>query len=316
MSNYELNTIFTAIKDGIRDIANLMRKSNPYQLSSHIGSNNISGDKVKSLDIESNIIMKHYLAQCSCIRFLASEEDDNAILVNQKGSYFVSFDPLDGSSNIDSNITTGTIYCVFKYNNNNEIKNGRQIVMAGYSVYGGSTLIVNSLNDQVQFLGLIPEMNRVQLNDGSDRWVVLDPANDKWVVLNNDYKMKSNGNMYAINESNKYRYDSSINQYIGTLINNNYTARWVGSLVADVHRTIIKGGIVMYPQNTKNPNGRIRLLYEAYPMAYVMRGVGGLSYDGFANLLDADFPLENNIHMKTPIYFGSEQEMQLLFEFL
>ena len=297
MSNLELHNIFNEIKNTVRDIAYLMRKSNPCNLGSQIGLDNTSGDQVKQLDIESNNIMKNYLAQCSSIHKMASEEDEHTTVVNPNGSYFVSFDPLDGSSNIDSNITTGTIYCVFKYNNNKKLINGRQIVMAGYSVYGSSTLLVNCINEQVQILGLNPDNNR-------------------WIVLENDYKMRLNGKIYAINESNKYRYNSYINQYIGTLINNSYTARWVGSLVADVHRTLIKGGIVMYPGNTSHPNGKIRLLYEAYPMAYIMKGGGGMSSDGVTCLLDVDFPLENNIHNKTPIFVGSKQEMKLLLSYI
>tara|TARA_Y100000590_G_scaffold467271_1_gene645629 strand:+ start:448 stop:1341 length:894 start_codon:yes stop_codon:yes gene_type:complete len=297
MSNYELNAIFNAIKDSVRDISILMRKSNPCQLGSQLGSDNSSGDKVKSLDIESNNIMKQYMSNCPYICRLASEEDDNTTLIDPNGHYFVSFDPLDGSSNIDSNITTGTIYCVFRYNDNNDILSGRQIVMAGYSVYGGSTLLVNCIEGLVQIYGL-------------------DPDSNNWNLLNNDVEMKQAGSIYAINESNKYRYRNSINHYICNLITNGYTARWVGSLVADVHRTLIKGGVMMYPSNTKHRNGRIRLLYEAYPMAYIIESAGGLAYDENSDLLDAQFPLENDIHMKTPIYVGSSKEMELLVNYL
>lgn len=297
MSNFKLNTIFIKIQNTVRDIANLMRKSNPCKMGSQIGSNNSSGDQVKKLDIESNDIMKKYLSECSSICRLASEEEDNTILVNPDGDYFVSFDPLDGSSNIDSNITTGTIYCVFKYNENNQILSGKQIVMAGYSVYGGSTLLVNCINNQVQIYGLNPDTNSFQL-------------------LEKDYKMRLNGKMYALNESNKYRYNNNINNYITNLINNKYSGRWVGSLVADVHRTLIKGGVMMYPGNTSHPNGKIRLLYEAFPMAYVIRGAGGISYNGQKCLLDYNFTLEQNIHKKTHIFVGSVEEMKLLFEFI
>ena len=117
--------------------------------------------------------------------------------------------------------------------------------------------------------------------------------------------MKDKGNIYAINESNKHDYNFKINNYIDNLINDNYSARWVASLVADVHRTLIKSGVVMYPGNKKNPNGKIRLLYEAYPMAYIIEKAEGMSSDGKQSLLTLDFPWED-IHKKVPIFYGSE----------
>ena len=124
-------------------------------------------------------------------------------------------------------------------------------------------------------------------------------------------KIKEKGNIYAINESNKHIYNPDINNYIDDLIDNKYTGRWVASLVADFHRTIIKGGIVMYPSNKKNPDGRIRLLYEAYPLANIIEKVGGSSYDEISSILDQDFPSDNP-HKRTPIYFGSNYEMDKL----
>jgi len=265
-------------------------------MGTQIGSDNASGDSVKQLDMQCNDIMKKALYKCSCVHKMVSEEDPNIMRVNIDGEYFVAFDPLDGSSNIDSNISVGTIFCVFRYNKNGDIHSGRQIVMSGYSVYGGCTLLVVCIEGNVQMFGLNPDTN-------------------EWELLESEYKMKQSGPIYALNESNKYKYNNAVNKYADALIKKGYTSRWVGSLVADVHRTLIKGGVVLYPDNTKYPNGRIRLLYEAYPMAYVMEYAGGYSFDGKENMLDLSFPW-NDIHKKIPIYYGSNHEMTLLKHYL
>jgi len=291
----DLDLIQREIYKSICDISYCIRNSNPIDLSSVVGVDNSSGDKVKELDMKCNDIIKNNLSQCSLIRYIGSEEEEKLIEVNKSGKYLVSFDPLDGSSNIDANITIGTIFCVFEYNNN-AIIDGRNIVMAGYSLYGGCTQLIICKYGRMFIYGL-------------------DPKNDIWILLNDNFKMGDQGNIYSVNESNKYIYDNKINNYIDELIKDNYTMRWVGSLVSDFHRTLIKSGIIFYPSNKKNKTGKIRLLYEAYPLAYIIEKVGGISSNGNTSILKLKFPW-NNIHQKVPIFYGSYYEMTKLNEFL
>ena len=129
----------------------------------------------------------------------------------------------------------------------------------------------------------------------------LDPLQDKWSLICNNFKMKEEGNIYSINESYKYLYDNKYNEFIDSLIKKSYNMRWVGSMVADFHRTLIKGGIILYPGNIKNKNGKIRILYEAYPFAYIIEKAGGFSNDGEKSILKIDFPLI--IYIKELLYF-------------
>ena len=294
--NKELQQISKCLQDSVKEIAFLIRSNDPSKIGSISNTGNASGDKVKKLDILTNDIMKEKLLKCDFVKYIASEEEEELVEINKNGKYFVSFDPLDGSSNIDSNISVGTIFCVFKYDENDTIKNGRNIVMSGYSVYGGSTLLVIGLEDKVMIM-------------------YLDPVTNEWIVADDNFKLSREGKYYAINESYKYLYQSEINNYLDHLIENNYNARWTGSLVADIHRTLIKGGIVLYPNNEKNVTGKIRLLYEAYPIAHIIEKAKGQSSNGNKSLLDVDFPWDN-IHQRTPIYCGSKKEMILLDMFI
>ena len=291
----DLDIIQKIVFRSIADISYIIRCNNPTEMSSIIGSDNICGDKIKDLDLKCNDIIKDNLSECALIKSIASEEEEELLDINTDGKYLFSYDPLDGSSNIDSNITIGTIFCIFEYKDG-IIKDGGNIVMSGYSLYGGCTQLVICKNDKVMIY-------------------MLDPSNDNWILLEDNYKLGYKGNIYSINEANKFIYDNKINNYINNLIEEDYSTRWVGSLVADFHRTLIKAGIVAYPSNKKNKDGRIRLIYEAYPLAHIIEKAGGKSYNGEISFLDVKFPLDN-IHEKTPIFYGSYYEMNKLLEFL
>ena len=271
-------------------ISELLRTTNLAELSKLVGSN-ASGDQQKKLDDIANEIVANSLKNINEVRGFISEENDEITWNNNTGSYFVTYDPLDGSSNIDSNISIGTIFSVFKYDNSNNIIDGKNIVMSGYSLYGPSTLMMVAKEKNV---------------------ILSQYYNDKWVECGTNIFLPNKGKMYAINESAKYKWNYYVNDFINTLIYNKYSARWVGSLVADVHRTLIKGGLVMYPSNMSNPNGKIRLLYEAYPMAYIFHQLGGFSWNEKCNILDQPFSWDN-IHKRTPIYFFGKYEYDLLF---
>ena len=283
--------IIDSIKESCIEISNLIHNSNSIELAKMSTKYNLSGDDVKKLDILANNILKDNLSKIPDIKCMGSEEDNDIIFVNNNGNYMVCFDPLDGSSNIDVNITTGTIFVIFEFKGN-KILNGRDIVSAGYCLYGGSTQLVIANDNSVKMHHLI---------------------NNKFSLINDNLKVRNMGSIYAINECNKYIWnDSRYAKLTDNLISKNYTARWVASLVADAHRTIIKGGFFSYPGNKKYPEGRIRLLYEAYPFAYIFEKAGGFSSNGHINLLDIDFP--ENIHQKTSIILSSKFEFDLFNE--
>jgi fructose-1,6-bisphosphatase I len=198
---------------------------------------------------------------------------------------------LDGSSNIDVNITTGTIFSVYQYDKNGKITDGHNIVMSGYCLYGGATQYVLSYNNKLTFYQY--------------------SAQDKsFYLLNDNLKMKEKGAIYSLNESNKKAWtDARFNKLIDLFIEQKYGARWVGSLVADAHRTLLKGGFFAYPGNRKDREGKIRLLYEAYPFAHIFHNAGGFSSNGVKSILDVPFP--DKIHQKTPIVLCGKYEHDL-----
>jgi len=281
-------SILDNIKVACCQISNLLTSGNCLQLGSKISVNNSCGDEVKKLDVLSNDIIKEALLNHPDIRAIGSEEDEDIIYTeNKDGKYFVSFDPLDGSSNIKFNISVGTIFCVFEYIDG-QIESGRNIVMAGYAIYGFNTLLVTTTDN------------------GLDIYLL---NNNRFEKISEGYRMPISGNIYAINESNKYRWlDNRIQKYVDLLINDKKTVRWIGCMVTDVHRTLIKGGLFAYPLDSKSPKGRLRLIYEAYPMAYIFQCAGGYSSNENKNILDIKFP--EDIHSRTSVMLFSKKEYE------
>ena len=288
-----MQNILNVLKESFIEITNLLRHHNSLELSEITNNSNATGDKIKKLDFMSNVLIKNKLLTCKNIRTIASEEEDTLLETdNREGDYMVSYDPIDGSSNIGVNITVGTIFCIFKYNNN-QISDGRNIVMSGYSLYGSSTQLV---------LGYIDKVHKLDL-------FILN-KNNEFILVKPNHKMPREGNQYAINHCNQYKWiNTNITIFIESLIKKNKTQRWVGSLVADAHRTLIKGGVFIYPITSNLINGKIRLIYEAYPMAFIFKCAGGYSYDETKCILNKPFP--NNIHEKTSILLFGKYEFNL-----
>jgi fructose-1,6-bisphosphatase I len=302
MSSHEgahAHAILDVIKRCCIEISTLIRQGDSENNSKDMHHQNISGDEQLKLDLISNEILKEHLLECEHVRAIGSEEEDSIIpSENEHARYLVCFDPLDGSSNIDVNITVGTIFAIYRYSSSGILTNGRDIVMAGYCLYGGSTqLIVSDI-----FSGST-KMYSLYTRGTTEDFVLIEP----------NLRIPEQGKIYAINESNRHRYlDKRLNAFVEWLIKQNRTARWVGSLVADAHRTLIKGGFFAYPGNTDHPCGKLRLLYEVYPFAFIFDISGGCSSDGrVSNLLDLPFPA-SEIHMKTSTYLSSPYEMELL----
>lgn len=287
--------VLQILEKGFIEIANLIRNQNSLVLSNQQSSSNQSGDDVKKLDILANDLLKDLLQTCPQVRTIGSEEEDTLIYTpHTEAPYLVCFDPLDGSSNIDVNITTGTIFAIYKYNDDGTITNGHNIVMAGYCLYGGATQYIVASSEKLQFFQYQYETQEFQ-------------------CIQNNMSISNKGKIYSINESNKNKWlDTRYQQFIEQCIEKKYSARWVGSLVADGHRTIIKGGFFAYPANSKDTSGKIRLLYEAYPFAFLFHVGGGKASNGSIDLLDVPFP--ENIHQKTPIILASSEDMKMFLE--
>ena len=270
-------------------ISDLIRNSNNLNLSSFNDNQNTSGDLVKKLDIISHNIIASELSDNQEIAGYISEESAEITFLSKTGKYIVAFDPLDGSSNISCNVSIGTIYGIYAWDSKNN-KIGK-IIDAGYCLYGPSTILVRTENDIVKIYQLI---------------------NNKYFDFISVLSLKNkNEKNYSINESNIPFMSENIQDIIKNYKENNYNTRWIGSMVADAHRTLIQGGIFMYPGNTKNPLGKLRLVYESLPIAKIFDVCGGDSWDGEKNILENEIDLKN-IHQKIPTFLGTKKNINII----
>uniref|UniRef100_A0A2R8MAM5 Fructose-1,6-bisphosphatase 1 n=1 Tax=Callithrix jacchus TaxID=9483 RepID=A0A2R8MAM5_CALJA len=214
------------------------------------------------------------------------------------GKYVVCFDPLDGSSNIDCLVSIGTIFGIYRKKSTDEpsekdaLQPGRNLVAAGYALYGSATMLVLAMDCGVNCF-------------------MLDPAIGEFILVDKDVKIKKKGKIYSLNEGYAKDFDPAVTEYVQRKKfppDNSapYGARYVGSMVADVHRTLVYGGIFLYPANKKSPNGKLRLLYECNPMAYVMEKAGGMATTGKKAVLDI---IPTDIHQRAPIVLGSPDDV-------
>ena len=246
------------------------------------GSTNVQGEEVKKLDVLSNELFINMLKSSYAACLLISEENENTILIDpdKQGKYVVAFDPLDGSSNIDCLVSIGSIFGIYRKQSSGPatekdgLVNGRQLVAAGYALYGSATMLVLSLG----------------LNTGVNGFM-LDPSIGEFILTDPQMTVKSRGNIYSINEGYESKWDPAVREYVQqkkypTGGGKAYGARYVGSMVSDVHRTLKYGGIFMYPATKDAPNGKLRLLYEGNPMAFIVENAGGRTFCGSGSILD------------------------------
>lgn len=300
-ANGDFTLLLTAIQAACKYISLKVRSAGIASLHGFANNYNESGDNQKKLDVLSNEVFINVLTNSGRCCVLASEEDEKAIILNTKeGSYMVAFDPLDGSTNIEVNISIGSIFSIMKKEDNSEIsdqcllKNGHTIIAAGYCLYGSSTLMVLSVGNY-------------QVNG-----YTLDPSLGEFILTHPTIKVPSRGNIYSINEGNASNWDEPTKKYIESKKfpstgKKAYSLRYVGSMVADVHRTLIYGGIFMYPADKKNKNGKLRILYECFPMSFVMEHAGGKSTTGTARVLDL---VPKGIHERCSIIMGSTEDVE------
>lgn len=267
-------------------ISNLIRNSNNLTLGKENSSQNKTGDLVKELDILSHNIIVSEIKNMSEIAGYISEESNEICFTSPTGKYILAFDPLDGSSNINSNISIGTIYGIYLWDANK--KEIGTIIDAGYCLYGPCSLLVRTEGNKVKMY----QLNYDKFKYISD--ISLEGKNDK---------------IYSINESYFYKFSNhKIRELLMNYKKKNYNLRWVGSMVADCHRTLIKGGIFIYPATLKNQNGKLRLAYESLPFAKIFETCGGLSWDGEKSILENKIDLDN-VHLQIPTYLGTNKEI-------
>ena len=259
---------------------------------------NIQGEEVQKLDELANEAIISTMENGGHLSGMASEECEGVIEISDgypKGGYLLLFDPLDGSSNIDVNISVGTIFSIIRKSPRDEktrvedfLRPGAEQVAAGYVVYGPSTMLVYTTGQGVHGF-------------------TLDPGVGEFLLSHENIRVPERGDIYSVNEGNSRRWPDAAKNYVEKLKENGRCARYVGSLVADFHRNLLKGGIFLYPADKKNPKGKLRLLYEANPLSFVVEQAGGASTDGQKRILDIT-PVE--LHQRTPLIIGSKTDVE------
>lgn len=266
------------------------------------GTKNVQGEDVKKMDVYANNqligVLKHGV---SCAGIGSEELDDVVVFddeISNKSKYVVMFDPLDGSANIDTNISIGTIFGVYKRvsktgkpcTKKDFLQPGVAQVAAGYIIYGSSTMLVYATRRGVNGFTLDPEIG-------------------EFCLSHPDIKCPEDGKIYSVNHGNFYKYDKPVQSYITCCqqkAKDNggpYTNRYIGSMVADLHRTLIKGGIFMYPSTPNKKNGKLRLMYECNPFAFIIEVAGGKASNGDIRIVDIQ---PNELHQRTPVFIGSK----------
>lgn len=274
------------------------------------GSVNVQGEDVKKLDVFANDQFTGVLQHGISCAGIASEELDDYVAfedsVSQNSKYVCLFDPLDGSGNIDVNVSIGTIFGIYRRvtpkgsraDKADFLQKGTQQVAAGYIVYGSSTMLVYATRRGVNGF-------------------TLDPSIGEFTLSHPDIKCPPSGKIYSVNHGNFFQYEEGVKKYIDRCQKKTkadggpYTQRYIGSMVADVHRNLIKGGIFMYPGTVDKPKGKLRLLYECNPFAFIIEVAGGKANDGKQRILDIQ-PTE--LHQRTPMFIGSKDMMGELEE--
>jgi len=276
------------------------------------GETNVQGEEVQKLDEYANEVLCTVLARRGHCGVLASEELETPMLLtpDERAKYVVLLDPLDGSSNIDVNVSIGTIFAILRRNPGRDgeetvratLRPGRELVAAGYVIYGSSTMFVYTTG-----------------GDSGVHGFTYDPAVGEFFLSHENIRCPEKGKTYSINEGNQLRWNEPVrrwNEWIKSESKEEgrpYGHRYVGTLVADAHRTLLKGGIFAYPADSKSPKGKLRLLYEANPFAFIFEAAGGAAIDGTKRILDIE-PTE--LHQRTPLILGSKQDVEAYRQFM
>jgi len=288
-----------------------VNKAGLMDILGNAGSINIQGESQQKLDVYAN---EQFISALKCggeCCIVASEENEDIIYldtgVSKNAKYIVAIDPLDGSSNIDVNVPVGTIFSIYRRQSTNGqailqdvLQKGNEQVAAGYIIYGSSTMLVYTTGKGVNGF-------------------TLDPSIGEFCLSHPDMQIPKQGTIYSINEGNYVHFPQGVKAYIkycqveDEATHRPYSSRYIGSMVADIHRNLIKGGIFIYPVTSSARNGKLRLVYECNPMAFLIEQAGGRATNGKGRILDVEV---NELHQRSPIFIGSEQMVLLAESFM
>lgn len=307
----ELSQLLSSIRLASKIVTREIRKAGLTDILGASGIENVQGETQMKLDDEANEIFLKALKNRGIVCGVASEELDDFIVFDEDkhsdSKYVVLMDPLDGSSNIDVNVSVGTIFSIYRRITpvgqpaklEDFLQPGKNQVAAGYVVYGSSTMLVYTTGKGVNGFTLEPSIGTFQLSHPN-------------------MKMPENGKIYSVNTGNYLKFPQGVKDYIDYCqdvdaeTNRPYTGRYIGSLVSDFHRNLLKGGIYFYPEGTNAPKGKLRLLYECNPLAFLAEQAGGLATDGNRRILDLE-PTE--LHQRVPFFVGSKNMVEKAMSF-
>ena len=304
----ELASLLDVLAVACKDIAIRLQQGAMSGILGSAGEENVQGETQKKLDVISNDLLKDYLLASGTVRALASEEEQSIVAGHDKGGYLVAFDPLDGSSNIDINSMVGTIFSIFEAPATNAVSEqdflqpGRHQVAAGYVLYGPSVMLVLSTGDGVKMY-------------------TLDQSAGDFVLTVEQVTIAEDTEEFAINMSNQRYWAEPMQRYIADLLagsegprKKNFNMRWVAAMVADVHRILCRGGLFTYPWDNREPNkpGKLRLMYEANPMAMLVEQAGGSAYTDAGPILDIQ---PEQIHQRVPVILGATNEVVICVDY-
>ncbi|MCK9211947.1 MAG: class 1 fructose-bisphosphatase [Ignavibacteriaceae bacterium] len=309
----ELSALLSDLALAAKVISREVNKAGLVDILGFTGDENVHGEKVKKLDIYANDMMIKAMDHGGHLCAMASEEEEDIIHIptqHRIGKYIILFDPLDGSSNIDANISIGTIFSIYKRLSPDGtpgtmedcLQPGINQVAAGYVVYGSSTILVYTT--------------------GADHGVhgfTLDPSIGEFLLSHENITTPKKGKIYSINEGNYLYWHPGLKKYIKYLQEEDaatarpYSTRYIGSMVADIHRNMLYGGIFMYPADSRSPYGKLRLMYECNPMAMIIEAAGGRAIDGKKRIMEI---VPTSLHQRTPIFIGSAEDVTIVEEFM
>ncbi len=300
----EFSWLLSGITLATKIIASYIQRAGLLEIMGATGRINVQGEEVQRLDKFANDTLVRCLGYRGNIGILVSEEDEEPHVIQEAetGKYIILFDPLDGSSNINANVSIGTIFSILQRDPAGGGKDvmahilqpGRNQVAAGYVVYGSSTVLAYTAGEGVHMF-------------------TLDPSIGAYLLAREDVRMPPAGRIYSVNEAYHSSFPGQIQRYLDWAKDTGtYSSRYIGSLVADFHRTLIRGGVFLYPGTKKSPSGKLRLLYEANPLAFVAEQAAGLATDGEHRILDKQ---PQTMHERTPLIIGSKDEVQRVLSF-
>ncbi|MCH8149864.1 MAG: class 1 fructose-bisphosphatase [Planctomycetes bacterium] len=303
----EFSWLLSGITLATKVIADHVRRAGLHDVLGSADQINVQGEEVQKLDLIANETIMACLGYRGNVGIMVSEEDDKPTIIqelNGAAKYIVLFDPLDGSSNIDVNVSIGTIFSILHRVEGVDsskvmdhiLQPGYKQIAAGYVVYGSSTVMAYTTGDGVHMF-------------------TLDPSIGAYCLSHESVRMPETGKTYSVNEAYRSQFPQGIQEYLEWAKSEEaaYSLRYIGSLVADFHRTLLRGGVFLYPPTTKTPGGKLRLLYEANPMAMLAEQAGGAASDGKMRILDK---VPTALHERTPLIIGSRSEVDRVLSYL